>query len=90
MPCVADAATALAERENTRAAETAFQLYKARMEEGLKLPTKNDNVLTRHHFRCREEATKEFQRLSFLDEHHHHFFEALIVSVGPPVQGIAF
>lgn len=86
VPCVEDASTALAKRENTKAIESAFQLYMEKMDKGLTLPTKDDDVLAKCHFRCRKEATEEFRRLFFLDADYHQFFEELTVSVRTHIQ----
>ena len=48
--------------------EAGVNLYMKSMDEGLKLPTKDDMELNKHHFTCLQSAVKLFLEKAVMDE----------------------
>ena len=68
VPCVENAIKSLALIENSKAVETAIQLYHKEMGCGIKLPTKDDKTLNDYHFNCLQNAVKHFLEKAVMDE----------------------
>ncbi|XP_040854771.1 guanylate-binding protein 4-like isoform X2 [Ochotona curzoniae] len=68
VPCLENAVTTLAERENTAAVEKAAAHYMAQMVERVMFPTDTLQELLDVHTACEKEAIKVFMEHSFKDE----------------------
>lgn len=68
VPCVEDAIKSLALVENSKAVESALNVYDNEMQSGLKLPTPDDKTLNDHHFSCLQKAVKYFLSKAVMDE----------------------
>nr|XP_012998127.1 guanylate-binding protein 6 isoform X2 [Cavia porcellus] len=68
VPCLENAVTTLAQRENTAAVHKAADFYSEQMALRLRLPTDSLQELLDEHIACEKEAIAVFMELSFKDE----------------------
>ncbi|XP_063109915.1 guanylate-binding protein 3-like isoform X2 [Cavia porcellus] len=68
VPCLENAVTTLAQRENTAAVQKAADFYSEQMAQRLQLPTDSLQELLDDHAACEKEAIAVFMELSFKDE----------------------
>uniref|UniRef100_A0A286XKX7 GB1/RHD3-type G domain-containing protein n=1 Tax=Cavia porcellus TaxID=10141 RepID=A0A286XKX7_CAVPO len=68
VPCLENAVTTLAQRENTAAVQKAADHYSKQMAQHLQLPTDSLQELLDEHTACEKEAIAVFMELSFKDE----------------------
>ncbi|XP_063109873.1 guanylate-binding protein 6-like [Cavia porcellus] len=68
VPCLENAVTTLAQRENTAAVQKAADHYSEQMAQRLQLPTDSLQELLEEHAACEKEAIEVFMECSFKDE----------------------
>lgn len=78
VPCVDDAVTTLAQRENSVAVQRAADHYSEQMVQRLSLPTDTLQELLDVHAACEKEAMAVFMEHSFKDENQQ-FLKKLVV-----------
>ena len=78
VPCVDDAVTTLAQRENSVAMQKAADHYSEQMAQRLRLPTETLQELLDVHAACEKEAMAVFMEHSFKDENQQ-FLKKLVV-----------
>ncbi|KAL1790106.1 guanylate-binding protein 6-like, partial [Sigmodon hispidus] len=80
VPCLDDAVTTLAQRENSAAVQRAVEHYSEQMAQRLKLPTDTLQELLDAHMACEQEAIAVFMEHSFKDENQQ-FQKKLLISI---------
>ena len=78
VPCLDDAVTTLAQRENSVAVQKAADHYSEQMAQRLRLPTETLQELLDVHAACEKEAMAVFMEHSFKDENQQ-FLKKLVV-----------
>lgn len=81
VPCLDDAVTTLAQRENSVAVQKAVDHYSEQMAQRLKLPTDTLQELLDEHTACEKEAISVFMEHSFKDENQL-FLKKLVKLIG--------
>ncbi|XP_027626365.1 guanylate-binding protein 4 isoform X1 [Tupaia chinensis] len=79
VPCLENAVTTLAQRENSAAVQKAANHYREQMAQRLRLPTDTLQELLDVHAACEKEAIAVFMELSFKDENQQFQKELVII-----------
>ncbi|ELW72647.1 Guanylate-binding protein 4 [Tupaia chinensis] len=79
VPCLENAVTTLAQRENSAAVQKAANHYREQMAQRLRLPTDTLQELLDVHAACEKEAIAVFMELSFKDENQEFQKELVII-----------
>ena len=90
VPCLDDAVTTLAQRENSAAVQKAADHYSEQMAQRLRLPTDTLQELLDVHTACEKEAIAVFMEHSFKDENQQFQKKLLVMLVSLTLMTLSF
>ena len=90
VPCLDDAVTTLAQRENSAAVQKAADHYSEQMDQRLMLPTDTLQELLDVHTACEKEAIAVFMEHSFKDENQQFQKKLLVMLVSLTLMTLSF